>query len=534
MDDIDQQKQLAHTKIDEIYEKYADNEYMLTKIDIYICQQLPSIFENMERLHIERSNRIRELSTEQDNFIQYFLNNNQYFYVSSTELFFYYDGLHYYQINEDDILYQVLSTISKDRNLMSWKQRTKINIMKRIKENSLLGTIPESDTIQFVLDMFCPLLFPNRTEAKYFLTILGDNILRKNINLIHFIHPKSKHFLQTLNNICQATIGGGLAQTFKYKYYEHDYQDCRLVKINETVKSELVWNSNITQHVLDIICVACHYSVRYKSSDNYLIDCSNDNELLKSVFFMKDIQPSDLIGQFIGEYLDINNTQEGHQSNMIISWKNMQYLWKQFLESKNLPSIVFMQTLKQLVIEQLKNYYKEEQDVFVGIYSKHLPAIQKFLSFWNETMIFDETESDLEIEEIIILFKKWCQIKNESPSQLNDKQIIDLLINYYPNIEIEHDKYISKTRSVLWDKQMDIEVAMDKLKESIRHKYNNELRPTSPGNNMNYSIYDAYSFYCKQNNSQNVSKSYFEKYIFDNFNQYIVDSKFLSCEWYML
>jgi hypothetical protein len=533
MNNIDQQKQLAHTKIDEIYEKYTDNEYMLTKINSYMSQ-LPSIIENMERLHIERTNRIRELSTEQDNFIQYFLNNNQYFYVSSTELFFYYDGLHYYQINEDDILYQVLSTISKDRSLMSWKQRTKINIMKRIKENSLLASIPESDTIQFVLDLLCPLLFANRTEAKYFLTILGDNILRKNINLIHFIYPKSKHFLQTLNNICQSTIGVGLAQTFKHKYYEHDYQDCRLVKINETVKSELVWNSNITQYVLDIICVACHYSMRYKSSDEYLIDCSNDNELLKSVFFMKDIQPSDLIGQFIGEYLDINNTQEGHQSNMMISWKNMQYLWKQFLESKNLPSIVFMQTLKQLVIEQFKNYYKEEQDSFVGIYSKHLPAIQKFLSFWNETMIYDETETDLEIEEIIILFKKWCQIKGETPSQLNDKQILDLLINYYPSIEIEHDKYISKTRSVLWDKQMEIELAMDKLKELIRYQYNNELRPTSPGNNMNYSIYDAYSFYCKLNNSQNVSKSYFEKYIFDNFNQYIVDSKFLSCEWYML
>ena len=85
---------------------------------------------------------------------------------------------------------------------MSWKQRTKINIMKRIKENSLLGSIPESDTIQFVLDILCPLLFANRTEAKYFLTILGDNILRKNTNLIHFIYPKSKQFLQTINNIC--------------------------------------------------------------------------------------------------------------------------------------------------------------------------------------------------------------------------------------------------------------------------------------------------------------------------------------------
>ena len=56
MDNIDQQEQLAHTKIDEIYEKYAENEYMLTKIDNYICQQLPSIFENTEhhRLPTER------------------------------------------------------------------------------------------------------------------------------------------------------------------------------------------------------------------------------------------------------------------------------------------------------------------------------------------------------------------------------------------------------------------------------------------------------------------------------------------------
>ena len=530
MENIENQKQLAHSKIDEIYEKYAENEYMLTKIDNYICQQLPSIFNNIEEIHIERTTRIRSLSTEQDNFIQYFLNNNQYFYVPTTELFFCYDGLHYYEINEDDILYQVLSTISKERNLMSWKQRTKINIMKRIKDNSLLSSIPESDTIQFVLDMLSPLLFMNRTEAKYFLTILGDNILRKNTNLIHFIYPKSKQFLQTLNNICQAIIGVGLAQTFKYKYYEHDYPDCRIVKISETVKSEVVWSSNITQYTLDIIAVACHYSIRYKSSDEYLLESSNNTELLNSVFFMKNIQPNDLIRQFVDEFLDITSlpisiSNEFHEPNMNINWKNMQYLWKQFLETKNLPSIVFMQTLKQLVIEQLKPYYKEDNDVFVGVYSKHLPAIQKFLSFWNETMMYDETETDLEIEEIIILFKKWCQSKNETSSQLTDKKILDLIMNYYPNVEIENEKYILKTRSVLWDKQMDIVVALDKLKELLRGDTNI--------NTMNYSIYDAYSFYCKQNNMQNVSKYYFEKYIIDNFNEFIVDSKFLSSEWYM-
>lgn len=493
---------------------------MTSKINTYICEQLPAIFENMDRLHNERIIRIQELSAEQDVFIQCFLNNNQYFYVSTTEKFFYYDGLHYQEINEDDILYNVLSTITKDRNLMSWKQRTKINIMKRIKENSLLQSIPESDTIQNVLDVLCPALFSKRSEAKYFLTILGDNILRKNTDLIHFIFPKAKQFLQTLNNICHTLVGVGLSQTFKHKYYEHEYVDCRLVKINESVKSEIVWNNLVEANALDIICVACHYSIRYKSSDQYLMDSSNDEALTQGAFSMKNMQPAGFVQQFINEYVDRAPISE---SNISISWKNMQYLWKQFLDSKNLPSIIFMQTLKPLVIEKLKEFYRDDQDMFVGIYSKFLPAIQKFLLFWNDTMTNDETEYELEIEEVMLLCKRWCQGRGESTCALTDRQILDLIVNYYPNVEIENEKYISKIRCSLWDKQIDIEIALNLLKQTIRGE-----TVGSNGNSSAVSIYDAYSFYCKQRNVMNVSKSYFEKYLFDNLSEYIVDGKFLQ------
>jgi len=518
-------KQNAHKTIDDLYKFYETNEYMIGKINAYICKQLPSIFENMERLHIERVNRIQELSTEQDLFIQCFLNNNQYFYISATEQFFYYDGLHYQDFNEDDILHQVLTTITKDRNLMSWKQRTKINIMKRIKDNSLLTSIPESDTIQNVLDLLSPALFSSRVEAKYFLTILGDNILRKNTNLIHFINPKSKQFLLKFNNVCQIFLGVGLSHTFKHKYYEHTYADCRLVKINECVQIETIWNPIISHAALDIICVACHYSTRYQSSDNYLTEFSNEESLIKSVFYIKDMRPNDLVQLFINDYLDKNQA-----APTPITWKNMQYLWKQFLDSKNLPSVIFMQTLKGLMIEKLKDNYKEEADSFQGICSKFLPAIQKFLQFWSETMVEDDTEFDLEIEEIVILFRKWPPSLSLSTNNsggavqtLTDKQIRDLISYYFPGVELDRDKYISRMRCILWDKQLDIQVALDNLKANLR----------SSSITTNYSIYDAYSFYCKQANSQNVSKSYFEKYVIDNFSEYIVDSKFLSSEWTM-
>jgi hypothetical protein len=125
---------------------------------------------------------------------------------------------------------------------------------------------------------------------------------------------------------------------------------------------------------------------------------------------------------------------------------------------------------------------------------------------------------------------------------MNDKQIIDLILHFFPNVEIERDKYISKWRCLLWDKALDIQIALAHLKETIRDKYlqNSNGRSSTPQPNVNVSIYDAYLFYCKyfsNNESPNklkVSKSYFEKYVFENLEEFIVDSKFLSSSWYLI
>jgi hypothetical protein len=212
---------------------------------------------------------------------------------------------------------------------------------------------------------------------------------------------------------------------------------------------------------------------------------------------MKNTSPNELVQTFVREYLDINrnvdlttvlNIEGPVYRSTQITWKNMQYLWKQYLDSKNLPTILFMQNLKTILVENLTTYYKEDQDTFVGVSSRFLPAIQKFLQFWDETMIFDETESDLEIEEVLVLFRRW----NEASPAMNDKQIIDLILHFFPHVEIERDKYISKWRCSLWDKQLDIQIALSHMKETIREKY-----PHSNQSNILVSIYDAYLIYIK-------------------------------------
>ncbi len=529
--------------ITSIYEKYANDEYMISKIHTYVSNQLPNIIDNIKYTHDQRVLRIEELTTEQDAFIHSFLNDNQYFFIAATDRFFYYNGIHYQVISEDDILHNVLTTITRGKNLMSWKQRTKMNIMKRIKESSLLKSIPESKTIQNVIDALYPAIFSTRNEAKYFLTILGDNINKKNTHLIHYIQSSSRQFLKELNYVCQYLIGVGLAQTFKNKYHEHSYDDCRLVNINETVRHEHVWNKLIHNLPLDLICVASHYSLRFGSSDEFIINSNIDSELKNSVFYVKNMKPDVLVTQFITEYLDIDLSDNHIQvisgnSNRSpqITWKNMQYLWKHFLDMKKLPPIMFLNTFKSILQDKLSKYYVEDIDSFVGICSKHLPAIQKFLHFWDETIILDNTELDFEIEEIVTLFKQWCNTNNAGTTTLNDKQIIDVIQYFFTDIDIERDKYISGIRCKLWDKQLDIQVALNSLKDSLRSKIDNN-GVKSPSLIQPISIYDTYIHYCKfysTNSHHIVSKTYFEKYIYDNFEEDIIDNKYLSVDWYIL
>ena len=141
---------------------------MTCKLESYIVNQLPNILQSIKNNHIERQNRLDEMTNEQDQFIQQFLHHNQYFLLL-TNTFFVYDGLHYQIYSEEDILHQVLSSISKDEQFMSWKHKTKINIMKRIKENNLIATIPESDTIQYVLQGLTNMVFPNKESTSFFL-----------------------------------------------------------------------------------------------------------------------------------------------------------------------------------------------------------------------------------------------------------------------------------------------------------------------------------------------------------------------------
>ena len=69
--------------------KYANDPYMLTRLSSFINNQLPNIMESMDVQRQQRAVRTETLNLEFDSFIKSFMTNNKYFYVSSTEKFFY-------------------------------------------------------------------------------------------------------------------------------------------------------------------------------------------------------------------------------------------------------------------------------------------------------------------------------------------------------------------------------------------------------------------------------------------------------------
>ena len=115
-------------------------------------------------------------------------------------------------------------------------------------------------------------------------------------------------------------------------------------------------------------------------------------------------------------------------------------------------------------------------------------------------MIKDEDEFELEIDEVLHLFKGWC---GKMSCNINEDGLLDLIQHYYPDVMVEDDKYIQQMSCKLWDKKGDVLSAIAHYKISKK------------GTQYPDTIYNVYEYYCKLYSQKHqpriVSKRYFEK-----------------------
>ena len=68
----------------------------------------------------------------------------------------------------------------------------------------------------------------------------------------------------------------------------------------------------------------------------------------------------------------------------------MIYLWKIYLESKNLPSIMFMTAFKLKI--NLITTFDSKNENYTNLTSKSLLTASNFIAFWDKNIYYEEDE----------------------------------------------------------------------------------------------------------------------------------------------
>ena len=494
---ITEKKNACLEKLTEVFDNNADNEFIIEKIYNHVLG-LDLFIINLKRQIEERAIRKEELTKQKEIFTKNFLFNNQLFYNPSNNKYFYYDGTNYSNETEDDVHFKCVTGITNHHNLNDWKQKTRISVLKEIKSKSIFKTIPDTNTIQNIHSKLTPLFFKTKTETKFFLTIIGDNVLKKGSDLIYFINPKCKTFLNELQEQVNVSFGNyNVIDNFKTKYKDHLFSNIRIIDVNNNIENKDLWITFIKEYVLDFICVCIHYSNRYNTSEEFLFKEARQN-FRKNILFLKTTNQDMLIDMFIKDFLIIDKSIKSE-----IDWKNMHFLWKKFIENLNIPNVIYTNILKQKLLLKLET----DNDSFIGLTSKYLPNIEEFLCFWNENMVYEVRDNfigDFEISEVLLLYNDYRISKNIGFSDIEDEFIVQIIYHFMDNIEIKKDKYLLNVYSKLWNKENDVYLSIGEY-----------LTKSTTSD-----VYGAYEYYIEQSHGKKfiVSKCFFEKCFSNYFN----------------
>lgn len=514
----------------ELFTKYKDNPYMKNRLETHLFN-LPNMLEQENKKYDERVSRINELSLEQENFFKVFLSKHPYYYMPYNNIYYEYDGKTYKIIKEDDIHYHLLSTITDEGKLIQWKHKTKQGILKKIKESSLFKTTPETYTIQNVLG-FLQTIFQSKAESKYFLTIIGDCILKKNTdNLLYFVSSNSKKLITLIDSIAYVTTGNSIMNNFITKYHDtHKLNLYRLLKTNETFSYEII--KDVLNNIgIDLLCVATHYSEQYTIADNYLKTKTEDGIKNYVLYFVQNPLEK-IVDDFIGQCIEPVNSNDTNN----ITWKNMHYIWKLYLTSFNIPNMIYSIHLQTLLTSKLENTNDNGVIIFTKVTSKFLPNVKTFLSFWDKHITItndNNLDDEYEIDELATLYKN-TDPKN---SQISDVNMIKMICHYFsPQVEIIDNKYITNIRCNLWSKQDDINEFLNSHKLNF-YKNENENKKSLELISFDelykgYKTYFKSKGYLEQKFMPIVSKHFFEKFLTNQLSNYIKFEKFVSSDWF--
>lgn len=512
------------SQIEKLFTKYKSDSYAIDRIVKYCTETMPNAIETNVLQHSQREERKTELKESSNTFIENFLNSEiSYIYFSSSNIYATYDGIDFKIIGEDDISAKVILELSTNPTLCVWKHKIKARILKRIKESELTEIVPSSITVQKVLSLIWPSVFATRDEAKYFLTIVGDAICKKEaiknvMTNVYFVPNRARRFIEQIAHgiiFFKGVNASSISHSFRYKYQPTPYSLCRVLNIQGN--GDILICPQIDP--LEVYFVSQYYSLRYGSADNFLSRASIKSSVQHAKIVAELESPQNAIIWFANEALVLDATGNENQessSSSTLDAKAIHFIWKRFCQKNRIPLIISLNQIVPLLmtLPEFSNRFDETKGLFVSVSgaNEYLPSVALFNEFWttmikeNHSLDEDSIEYELEqleIDEIVTLIGSWLRKNGKiktTHAPLEDEEVLACVKHFAPHLRIEEDKYIFGISCLLWNKQ-----------EDIKNFLNRQLMLNDNSHN-NYS--NLYRSYCKEKLRTAIclaSKSYFDK-----------------------
>ena len=381
--------------VSNLIEKYKTNPYMNDKLTQYL-NHLPTLMQSIENHHIQKTQQLMELSDKKEKYVQTFLSTHAIFYIPQTELFIEYKDQNYSIVSDDDIAHYVLSELY-DNELKIWKYKIKKHIIKRLKENLFTTSIPDSATIKSVFQSLT--MFSSKNHIKYFLSILGDNLLSKKESFIYFIDSSYKKVIRKFAEQIYAMTNKSVSDIFKYKFWDHKYEQCRMI----TGKCPELYQ--FPTKILNVISVATYLSTKYTNAEGFLTQCKDDEFIQKTLYLNKHT-PENIITMFVDETMHKTGTT---------SYKDFYFLWRSYLKQKELPLIISDTNFKTI----LTNLQLIHEDV--------IPLTSKQVYIQNVKLFLDKNpylEDQYDVSELVDMYNETQPVE----AKINEEMLRDIII----------------------------------------------------------------------------------------------------------
>ena len=230
--------------------------------------------------------------------------------------------------------------------------------------------------------------------------------------------------------------------------------------------------------------------------DNYINNYCNNPETKENVLYCCNNSKNNILETFVKTMFEKNDKLGVFKSDL-------KYLINDYFEKINIPKVLFYAD----VDEYFEKHYDEVLDVncstmFKGLTAKNSHFISSFNTFFTDTFVINkETNTNFEIDEILLIFSKKQKIKKY---ELDEKMLLSLIKHYYPDVDISENKYLNNIECKIWDKNADI--------NEFVNKYQNENNSVSDSPTNTEKMYEEYFKWCEINKKHFiVSKNYFEE-----------------------